>query len=85
MVTREEARQKAIESINDLIRKEGGDAVMLKSPRIGKCSWTNNEVKQAILDDRNLLEDDGTEVEGTNPVDMYYDYMKYAEEHHLNK
>lgn len=84
MITREQARQRALDAINEIIRKEGGQAKGLMSPRKGKCSWTNMEVKQAIIADRNLLDENGKEIKGMNPVDDMLRYLQYAEERHLN-
>lgn len=83
MITRKEAKDRALEMINQIIRFEGGNSIGLTKPRKGKKSWTNNEVKQAILEDRNLY--DGTiEVKGTNPVDSVFETLKFAEEHNNN-
>ena len=83
MVTREQAKNRALEMVNELISKNGGNSISFSCPRKGKCSWTNNEVKQAILNDSNLY--DGTiEVKGTNPIDDVFRYLQYAEEHNLD-
>lgn len=84
MITREQARQRALDAINEITRKEGGQAKGLMSPRKGKCAWTNLEIKQAIIEDRNLLDYDGTEIKGTNPVDDMFRYLQYAEDRKLN-
>lgn len=83
MITREYARSRALEMINEIIRQNGGNSIFYSTPRKGKCSWTCNEVKQAILNDTNLM--DGTfEVKNTNPVTDVLRYLEYAEEHNLN-
>lgn len=84
MVTREEARQRALDSINAIIAKEGGQSKGLMAPRRGKCSWTNLEVKQAIIADRNLLDENGKEIKGMNPVDDMLRYLQYVEDRKLN-
>lgn len=82
MVTRFQARQKALDCVNEMIKKEGGNAVAVAMPRRGKCSWTWNEYKQAIVDDCDLKDGDKF-VEGTNPIDTLYRYMVYCEERNL--
>ena len=84
MITREQARQRALEAINEIIRKEGGQANGLMSPRKGKCAWTNLEIKQAIVEDRNLIDYDGKEIKGMNPVDDMFRYLQYEEDSKLN-
>ena len=84
MVTREEARKRALDAINEIIRKEGGQSKGLMSPRRGKCAWTNMEVKQAIVADRNLLDENGNEIKGMNPVDDMLRYLQYVEDRKLN-
>lgn len=79
MIPREQARQKALDAINEIIRKEGGQSKGLMAVRRGKCSWTNMEVKQAIIADRNLLDENGNEIEGMNPVDDMLNYLIYIE------
>lgn len=83
MITREEARQRALDAINEIIRKEGGQSKGLMSPCRGKCTWTNMEVKQAIVADRNLLDENGKEINGMNPVDDMLRYLQYAEDRKL--
>ena len=83
MVTREEARQRALDAINEIIRKEGGQSKGLMATRRGKCTWTNMEVKQAIVADRNLLDENGQEINGMNPVDDMLRYLQYVEERKL--
>lgn len=83
MITREYARSRALKMINEVIKKEGGESIFIKTPRKGKSSWTCNEVKQAIINDTNLF-DGNIEVKNTNPIDDVLRYLKYAEEHNLN-
>lgn len=40
-MTREEAKQIALKMCQDGIEKYGEDAVYLRAPCIGKCSWTS--------------------------------------------
>lgn len=56
MITREQARSRALVMINEIIRQKGGNSIFMTSPRKGKCTWTCNEVKQAILNDTNLFD-----------------------------
>lgn len=84
MVTRKQAQQKALDCANDMIRTNGGNSIAFSSPRKGKkCSWTWNEYKQAVIEDRNLLDERGNEIKGMNPIDDMFNYLVYAIEHHL--
>lgn len=83
MITREQARSRAMDMINEIIRQKGGSSIFMKIPRKGKCTWTCNEVKQAILNDTNLF-DGKIEIKNTNPVTDVLRYLKYAKEHNLN-
>lgn len=82
MITRKQARNKALNWVNEIISKEGGKSIAVKMPRKGKCTWTWNEYKQAIIHDSNLF-DGKKEVIGTNPIDDFYRYLVYEEEHKL--
>lgn len=82
MVTRQEAKRKALECVNEIIRQKGGRSIAVQMTRKGKCTWTWNEYKKAIIDDSNLLDGD-KEVIGTNPIDDFYRYLVYKEEHRL--
>ena len=81
-ISRKYAQQRALDLIEDIIKREGGNSISFKCPRKGKCYWTNNEVKQAIINDRNLY-DGKHEVKNTNPIDDVMRYLRYAEEHNL--
>lgn len=83
MITRKGAQKKALACANEMIKKNGGESVAFASPRKGKCSWTWNEYKEAVLNDRCLLDERGREIKGTNPVDDMYNYLVYAQEHRL--
>lgn len=83
MVTRNYAKKRALAMANEMIRKEGGNSVAFASPRRGKCSWTWNEYKEAVVNDSCLLDEKGREVKGTNPIDDVYKYLVYAEERKL--
>lgn len=82
MVTRNQARQKALDCTNEMIKQHGGNAAAITMLRRGKCTWTWNEYKQAIIDDCDLKDGDKF-VEGTNPIDDFYRYMVYREEKKL--
>lgn len=82
MVTRQQAKEKALACTNEMIRLRGGNSAAIQMPRKGKCIWSWNEYKKAIIDDSNLM-DGNKEVIGTNPIDSFYRYLVYAEEHRL--
>jgi hypothetical protein len=70
-MTREEARQYALEQVNKEIEQHGEDGIAMKSPCVGKCVWTWGEFKAAILNDECL------ENTNDNPIDMILDLDKY--------
>ena len=74
MVTREQAKERALEMINQIIRTEGGQSIGLTKKQKGKNSWTNIEIKNAIIHDCNLPN-------GPNPIDEIYDSLVYMENH----
>lgn len=71
-MTREEAKQIALEMIDAEITKHGEEGVFMCSPKIGKSSWTNREAKESILEDR-PLEDSC----GHNIIDSVLAYSRY--------
>ena len=57
-MTREEAKKKALDSINEGIAKFGEDAPFMRCPMPGKNTWTFKEAKESVEKD--------TCLEGTN-------------------
>lgn len=76
MITREQAKEFALKSAKDLMKKEGKtlDDVCLLSPKKGKNNWTYREYIEAIEQDKCLEDSDN------NPIDMTLNYEKYLNE-----
>lgn len=74
-MTREEARQYALEQVNKEIEQHGEDGIAMRAPCVGKCVWTWGEFKTAILNDECLENTDD------NPIDMILSLHKYLIEH----
>lgn len=62
-MTREEARQYAIEQVNKEIEQHDENGIAMRAPCVGKCVWTWGEFKTAILNDECLENTD------YNPID----------------
>jgi len=62
-MTREEARQYALEQVNKDIEQHGEYGIAMRSPCVGKCVWTWGELRTAILNDECLENTD------YNPID----------------
>lgn len=73
-MTRQEAKQIALNMVNDGIAKYGCDAIYVQSPCVGKCSWTYKEALTAIINDTNL------ENTNTNIIDAVLEYYEYLNE-----
>ena len=71
-MTREEAKQIALKMIDAEITIHGEEGIFMRSPKIGKCSWTNREVKESIIEDRPLKDSCGH-----NIIDSVLEYCKY--------
>jgi len=63
-MTREEAKQYALEEVNKEIEQYGEYGIVMRSPCVGKSVWTWGEFKTAILNDECLENTDD------NPIDM---------------
>lgn len=74
-MTREKAKQIALEMIDIEIAKHGEEGIYMCSPKTGKSSWTNKEAKESILEDK-PLEDSC----GHNIIDSVLVYCKYIGE-----
>ena len=77
-ITREDAKQKALEEIYAKISKEGGFAINRTSPD-GRYKWNNIEVWLAILGDKNL-NGEFFEIPNTNPIDEMYNRLLQEQE-----
>ena len=75
-MTREQAKQILLKSIEKEIKKYGEDTVAVMSPMPGKNSWTWKEYKEAIINDTDL---EGCE--DSNPIDSLIRYDEYRLEH----
>lgn len=62
-MTREAARQYAIEQVNKEIEQHDENGIAMRAPCVGKCVWTWGEFKTAILNDECLENTD------YNPID----------------
>lgn len=77
-MTREEAKQILLKSVEKEIKKHGEDATAVMSPMPGKNSWTWKEYKEAVVND--------TDLEGcknSNPIDSLLRYEEYRLERGL--
>ena len=77
-MTREQAKQILLKSVEKEIKMHGEDTIAVMSPMPGKNSWTWKEYKEAILNDTIL---EGTE--DMNPIDSLLRYEDYRLERGL--
>lgn len=70
-MTREEAKQYAIEEVNKEIEQYGEYGIAMRAPCVGKCVWTWGELKTAILNDECLENTD------YNPIDAILGLHKH--------
>lgn len=77
-MTREEAKQFAINWAQMQIDKFGPDHVFMSAPQPGKNTWTNQEVIDSIIND--------TPLEGCNDnlIDQILEFDKWKKEHKNN-
>ena len=73
-MTREEAKKIALEMIDAEIAIYGEEGIYMRSPKIGKNSWTNKEVRESILEDKPLEDSCGHNI--IDSVLAYYRYME---------
>lgn len=73
-MTRKEAKQIALKTINEEIKKYGENYVYMQSPKIGKNTWTLKEAKESILNDTTL------ENTNTNLIDGIIELDKFLKE-----
>lgn len=72
-MTREEIKQQLLNEIDKSAKKHGGlDVIMLRSPQVGKCSWTWREYREAVEQDKPM------ENTTDNPIDVYIRYLEYV-------
>ena len=80
MITRKQAQEISLKSIEEEMRRENKtlDDICMMSPRRGKCSWTFREYKEAIMEDKPLagLENETNET----PIDEILNLEKYLNE-----
>lgn len=70
-MTRDEAKQIALDAINKEIELHGEDYVYMMSPQIGKNSWTLREAKESILEDKKLENSGSNLIDGILNLDRY--------------
>ena len=73
-MTRNEAKQIALDAINKEIELHGEDYIYMLAPQRGKNSWTLREAKESILEDKEL------ENSNTNLIDGILNLDKYLKE-----
>ena len=73
-MTRDEAKQIALDAINKEIELHGEDYIYMLAPQKGKNSWTLREAKESILEDKEL------ENSGSNLIDGILNLDKYMKE-----
>jgi len=73
-MTRNEAKQIALNAINKEIELHGEDYIYMLAPQRGKNSWTLWEAKESILEDKEL------ENSGLNLIDGILNLDKYMKE-----
>ena len=73
-MTRDEAKQIALNAINKEIELHGEDYVYMMAPQQGKNSWTLREARESILEDKEL------ENSGSNLIDGILNLDKYMKE-----
>jgi hypothetical protein len=73
-MTRDEAKQIALNAINKEIELHGEDYICVLAPQKGKNSWTLREAKESILEDKKL------ENSGSNLIDGILNLDKYMKE-----
>ena len=73
-MTRNEAKQIALNAINKEIELHGEDYIYMLAPQRGKNSWTLREAKESILEDKKL------ENSNTNLIDGILNLDKYMKE-----
>jgi len=74
-MTREEAKQIALNAVNKEIELHGEDYIYIASPQKGKNTWTLKEAKESIIKDTTL------ENSGTNLIDGILNLDKYVKKY----
>lgn len=70
-MTRNEAKEIALKSIEEEIEKNGENHIFIAAPQLGKNSWTLKECKEAILNDKPLENSDNNLIDGIINLDKY--------------
>lgn len=70
-MTREEAKQIALKTINEEIKKHGENYVYMQSPKRGKNTWTLKEAKESILNDTTLEDTNINLIDGIIELDKF--------------
>lgn len=71
-MTRKEIQQWLLDEFDILIKKHGADAIYVACPKIGKNTWTYQELRDAIE------EDEIPEDYERNPIDEFIHYIEYT-------
>ena len=75
-MTREEAKKKALDCINEGIEKYGENAPFMKCPMPGKNMWTFKEAKEAVEKDVSLEGIDDNLIDDILRLDEYLQQQK---------
>ena len=70
-MTRNEAKQIALDAINKEIELHGEDYIYMLAPQRGKNSWTLREAKESILEDKELENSNTSLIDGILNLDKY--------------
>ena len=74
-MTREQAKKYLLQYVEDSISEHGENGIALLCPKIGKCSWSWKEYKEAVVNDTDL-----EDCENSNPIDGILKLDKYLKE-----
>ena len=72
-MTRKEIQQWLLDEFDILIKKHGANAIYVTCPKIGKNTWTYQEMRDAVEKDEIL------EGYGRNPIDEFIHFIEYTE------
>ena len=76
-MTRKEIQQWLLDEFDILIKKYGADSIHVACPKIGKNTWTHQEMRDAIE------KDEIPEGYEHNPIDEFIHFIEYTEK--MNK
>ncbi|MBP5712857.1 MAG: hypothetical protein J6W77_07740 [Prevotella sp.] len=82
-MTREEAKKITLKWLEQSRLKHNHtmDDICLRSPCVGKCTWTYAEYKEAIENDKPLC---GLEETKKTPIDLTLRYVEFCKKHGMD-